>query len=777
LRSFCEDFGIPDALGPLYDLARDAQVTLPRDNARPQISLFSDALSMLMQGEEPTIAVIEDLHWADDATVDFVRYLGRRLEGTRLLLIVTARTDGAMGPRRLRRALADVPPASVKRIDVPLLSEAAVGTLAREFGANSHSIYLATGGNAFFVTELLQGETTQEPTRGVREAVLARLERLAGDARSAVDAVSVFPRRAEAEILSSMLDGTAGLDAAVDAGMIERTGNEYSFRHEIARRAVESDLPEGLRRELNAELLASLRHMPGQPIARLAHHAQQSGDAGAIAELAPAAGRWASSAGAHHQAAGHFEAALRISPDQPALLRALAIEFHMTGRLEDAIAAELKALSLHRAANHAIEQGASLRWLSRFSYLLGRRGDAETFGTQAISVLEQQPPGAELAVAYANMSQLEMLADHAQGAIEWGNRARVLGESLGREDVVCAVLNNMGTVRRWSDPATARLLINQSLSLALANNWQEHAARAYTNLGCGQIELQDLDAGIATLTAGIAYCAERDLDTLRLYMMGWLSRAHLMAGEWTLAQTEASAVLGDDLSTPLARFQATDTIARLRLRRGDPAAEEAIAELEAFLVNGREFQRLMPFATLAAERAWITGKQVAEALALLDEARTQSPAASSNVDLEFWTAVLSGTADNWAGLAVRRDALGMHFEEAVALLPGDEAAVRRALAIFEHLGAVAVADHAREVLAGHGIRGPRRSTLSNMAGLTTREVDVLRLLAKGISNKAIAASLGISPKTVDHHVSALITKLGADSRGRAVALAAELGLI
>jgi len=369
-----------------------------------------------------------------------------------------------------------------------------------------------------------------------------------------------------------------------------------------------------------------------------------------------------------------------------------------------------------------------------------------------------------------------MLADHAAAALDWGKRARALGEKLGRDDVVCAVLNNMGSVQRWENLPEARRLLTQSLDMALANDWHEHAAHAYTYLGCGEVELHDLDAGIATLTAGVAYCAERDLDTLRLYMKGWLARACLIRGQWTLAQHEASAVLGDDLATALASFQATDTIARLRLRRGDPAISEAVAELEAFLVSGREFQRLMPFATLAAERAWITGERGDAALALLADARALSAGATASTDIAFWSHILSGSAIDWDERAGDCAKAGMPFEQAVALLQGNEASGRKALALFEHLGASAAADHARHVLAERGIRGPRKSTLANAAGLTTRELSVLRLLADGLSNKAIATSLGISPKTVDHHVSAIIGKLGAQSRGHAVAIAGAQGL-
>ncbi len=777
LRSFCEDLSIPDALGPLYDLAREARSVLTRHQGQSQFSLFSAALSMLSEESRATIVIIEDLHWADDATVDFVRYAGRRIEHTRVLLLLTARTESAVGQRRLRRALADVPAAFVTRIEVPLLSEAAVEALAEQPGVNARAIYLATAGNALFVTELLRAGPTLQLPGSVREAVLARVERLSRAVRDALDLVSVFPRRAEAELLRTLLDRSIGLDAAVDAGMLEWKGDSYSFRHEIARRALEAELPGFRRRDLNARVLAVLRGQKGIPVARLAHHAQEAGDTAAIAELSPAAGAWASSVGAHHQAARHYKAASQASAGEADLLQALAIECHMIGRLDDALAAEHETLVLHRDAGRTTEVGASLRWLSRFSYLAGRRNDAERFGHEAVLVLERLPPSGDLAAAYANLSQLEMLADHEAAALDWCDRARQLAETLDRQDIVCVVLNNMGTAQRWRELDTARRLLRSSLDVALTNNWQEHAARAYTNLGSAEVELRRIDEGIATLTAGIAYCGERDLDTLRLYMKGWLARAHLMRGEWSSAQDAASSVLADELATNLARFQASETIARLRLRRGDPAVAEPLAELESFLVTGREFQRLMPYATLMAERAWLTSKGIDGALALLDEARALSPAPAANADLDLWSAILTGGRLDWPRLAAERAALGMPFEEAVALLHGDEASARKGLARLEQLGATAVLEHARSLLVERGMRGPRRTTLAHGAGLTIREDEVLRLLSDGLSNKSIAQALKISPKTVDHHVSAVIGKMGATSRGHAIALAWQQGLL
>ncbi|WP_292065332.1 AAA family ATPase [Mesorhizobium sp.] len=231
LRSACEDLSIPDPLGPLYDLAREAQWELPRaidDRQGQRLPLFSDALDVF-EAKGPSLLIIEDLHWADDATLDFVRFLGRRFANSHILLLVTARTDRSEGQMRVRRALGEIPAGNVMRIEVPLLSEAAVSSLAEQAGRDGGAIYRASAGNAFFVTELLAAEGDTALPASVRDAVLARAERLSPGARSMLDAVSVFPRRADAWALS----GLCGIAGCRPARRMRQPGPARGFRRRL----------------------------------------------------------------------------------------------------------------------------------------------------------------------------------------------------------------------------------------------------------------------------------------------------------------------------------------------------------------------------------------------------------------------------------------------------------------------------------------------------------------------------------------------------------------
>ncbi|RAZ71197.1 helix-turn-helix transcriptional regulator [Mesorhizobium atlanticum] len=807
LRSACEDLSIPDPLGPLHDLARNAQWELPRaidDRQVQRLPLFSEALDVF-EANGPSVLVIEDLHWADDATLDFVRFLGRRIANTHILLLITARTDRSEGQMRVRRALGEIPAGDVVRIDVPLLSESAVLSLAATAERDGDAIYRASAGNAFFVTELLAAEGDGALPASVRDAVLARAEKLSPGARSMLDAVSVFPRRADAWALSGLCGIAAAgqLAECVANGLLEDFGDGYAFRHEIARTAIEMALTPSKRREYNERALAALRENPQVATARLVHHAVEAQNLEVVGELAPAAAREASRVGAHRDAVDYYEVALRYADMLPVEKRAElyeghAFECHLIGRVDAAMEAQDRARLLRQTLGDRVKEGDSLRCLSRFAYLLGDRGAADRFGQQAVELLETAPDSAELAMAYSNLSQLAMLAERLEDTLSLGGKAVELAERLNRPDILCHALNNVGAAGQWLDFTKGRRDLARSLGIALSGNFQEHAARAFTNCACVEMNRLNFKEAASFLGRGIAYCVENDLATWRDYMRGVQAQLLLRLGLWDDAAAMAHEVVDDEATTPLVRYPSLVALARLRIRRGDPSAEPVLEEMRRFLDKGMELQRLVPFAGVMAELAWLGEGDRGEALHLIALAEGLAPARAVFGELATWRRLLSpesvpgetdGMAEphrlqlvgDWRAAAALWTSMGAPFERALALLQGDEAARREALDIFEALGARPVAQHVRGLLRQSGVsriaRGPRQATRANQAGLTQRQMEVLQLIERGFSNKKIAAHLTISPKTVDHHVSAVLGKLEAVSRGEAAAAARASGLV
>lgn len=807
LRSACEDLSIPDPLGPLYDLARDARWELPGamdDRQVQRLPLFSEALDVF-EANGPCLLVIEDLHWADDATLDFVRFLGRRIANTHILLLITARTDRSEGQMRVRRALGEIPAGNVVRIDVPLLSESAVLALAATAERDGEAIYRASAGNAFFVTELLAAEGDGALPASVRDAVLARAEKLSLGARSMLDAVSVFPRRADAWALSGLCGIAAAgqLAECVANGLLEDFGDGYAFRHEIARTAIEMALTPSKRREYNERALSALRENPQVATARLVHHAVEAQNLDVVRELAPAAAREASRVGAHRDAVGYYEVALRHADMLPAENRAElyeghAFECHLIGRVEAAMEAQEQARLLRRALGDRVKEGDGLRCLSRFAYLLGDRETADRFGAQAVELLETAPDGPELAMAYSNLSQLAMLAERLEDTLMLGGKAVELAERLNRPDILCHALNNVGAAGQWLDFTKGRRDLARSLGIALSGNFQEHAARAFTNCACVEMNRLNFKEASSLLERGIGYCIENDLATWRDYMRGVQAQLLLRLGFWDDAAAVAHEVVDDEATTPLVRYPSLVALARLRIRRGDPSAEPIVEEMRRFLDKGMELQRLVPFAEVMAELAWLGEGDRDEALHLIALAEGLAPTRAVFGGLAAWRRLLLPESDpgetdsmaephrlqligDWRAAAALWARMGAPFERALALLQGDEAAQREALDIFEALGARPVAQHVRGLLRQSGVgriaRGPRQATRANQAGLTQRQMEVLQLIERGFSNKKIAAHMAISPKTVDHHVSAVLGKLEAVSRGEAAAAARASGLV
>jgi ATP/maltotriose-dependent transcriptional regulator MalT len=801
----CEALFTPRALGPLVDVARNTGGELEQlvDRGGHPYEVLA-ALVREVSDSRPTVLVLEDLHWADEATLDVLRLLGRRVDGVRALVVATYRDDELGEARQLRVVLGELARApGIDRVDLPRLSREAVAELAEPYDVDEEALYRSTGGNSFFVSEVLAAATKEIPST-VRDAVLARAARLSDAARRLLEALTVASPVLELGVLEPIAgDAMESLEECISSGMVVPATGGVAFRHELARLVIEESMTPNRRSGVHQRALAAMADSPDH--ARLAHHAEAADDADAVLRFAPRAARRAAALGAHRESAAQYERALRfadiLAPEQRAeLLECRSYECMLTDQIDESLHALRTAIALRRELRDVQAEGGALHELSNVLWCPGLVVEAAEAARQAVAVLEAGEPGPELAMAYCRLAQLCMDSEDVGGAVEWGTRARELSEALGDEEMAIHALNSIGTTRFMSGQTEGREQLERSLALATEAGVGDDVSRAIMHLVWVARRWRDYPLAYQYLEQGLKYTSERGLELWRSYLLGYRAQIELDLGRWQDAVETAALVLREPRRSRMPRIVTLAVVGRVRARRGDPEIWPPLDEALSLAERGEELQAIEPVAVARAEAAWLEGdrdgveRATTSALALARLRRAPWVVA----ELASWRRRASivdqlpvrettgpyslELAGECSHAAARWQELGCQYEAALALGGSDEdAALRRALEQLRALNAQPAAAIIAGKLRARGARGlprgPRRQTRTNPAGLTARELEVLALLTDGLRNTEIARRLVVSEKTVDHHVSAILRKLGVRTRGEASAKATRLELV
>jgi len=774
----CDAMFTPRPLGPFFEIGETVGGELQElvsSEAKPHE--VTAALLAELRGRHPAVVVLEDLHWADEATLDVVRLLARRVEGVPALVLASFRDDELDRAHPLRLVLGEL--GTTERLTIPRLSRAAVTELAEARGVDAANLYGRTEGNPFYVTEVLAAGGEQIPPT-VRDAVLARAARLEPGARELLEAVAVVPPQAELWLLEAMApESLAHVDECLAAGMLTSAQGAVAFRHELARLAVEDSVTPARVLELHRRALAALAEPPsGVPdLARLAHHAEAASDHVAVLRYAPAAAARAASLGAHREAVAQYERALRFAEratveERADLLERCAHECYLSGQLERALPFAERALSDRRQAGDPLREGDSLRALSHLLSFYGRPVEAETACREAIAILEDLEPGPELARAYATLAQRRLNWEDVEGAIELGNRACELAQRLGEPEILLHGYTTIGGAEFRSGSLEGRQTLEMSLQMAVDQGLEDHAGRVFLNLTWLSLRQRRFPEAAEHIKAGLDYCGERGLDYWSLCLVACRACVELATGRWSEAAESASSVLQHPRNARVSLVLSLTVDGLLDARRGEPRAWEQLDEALALAEQTGELQQIAPVVAARAEAAWLEGRPAAEA-ELVE--RTLALALKAGAT---WEAV---RLQRWSDGPGRDPADDDPYEAALALAQSDdEDDLRRALDQLQSLGAGPAAAIVARRLRERGVRGlprgPRRATRDNPAQLTARELEVLELVTQGLQNAEIADRLYLSPRTVGHHVSAILRKLGVRTRTEAVADAARRGL-
>jgi len=790
----CDALDTPHPLAPLHDIVRSLRPGFAPLMDGPRPALFAAVLDALSLPGPPRLVVIEDAHWADEATLDLLTHLGRRIERTRALLAISFRDD-EVGPRHpLRRVLGNLPPDARHTVHVPRLSAAAVRSLAERAGRAATGLHEATQGNAFFVAELLRdGGVGLGLPSSVRDLVLARYARLPAPAQALLDCAALVPGRIERTLLDAVVaPAPSTLETVLASGLLLAEGGALQFRHELARVAIASALAEPVAQALHARLLLALgRQLPLVP-ARLVHHAAGAQDAAAVGRWAPVAADEAQGRGAHRESHAHWQTALRSGQTDEAERRRwleqsarAALQVGEMGITLDAYT-ELREQALARgdraeAARLRAQQAQPLS--TQLNHPAAREAVAE-----ALAELAPLPLSPAHASVWTRTALLRMLDRDTAEAVWRGRMAHALALALGDAETRDLSIVATGAALLFEDyPAGVALLQNLADHRAQAGN-RYGQAMALSMLGSGSGELLDLPRACSCLTQSVTLCEDNDWN--HQYADAWLALCEVQRGNWAAAAALATRTLRETSAVAIAHLMAWLALARLRLRRGDPGVDEALAQARAMAAGSDTLQRMAPYASTAAEAAWMRGDTAAVA-AVVQPALTLARAKRHTVftgELAVWlhrtglplpaelgplrpphALELQG---RWAEAAAAWTALGCPYEAAQAQARGEPSLQRKALLAFESLDARPAAEALRTQLRRAGergiARGARARTRAHPAGLTVAEAAVLRALADGLRNAEIAARLHRSVRTVDHHVAAVLAKLGVGTRLAAV---------
>jgi DNA-binding CsgD family transcriptional regulator len=597
--------------------------------------MFSLLLQLLdrLAAEREVLFILEDLHWADHSTRDFLAFLVRAGRRDRLRIVITLRGEDVHRHHPLRAFIAELTRVrGVRRLElVPFTREELALQVEGITGARPsrelvERLFERSEGNPFYTEELLAaGEGIPLPT-SLRDLLLLRVERLVDTAQQLLEAAATAGRAVDERMLRAVVrlpeeQFDAGLrDALAHQVLVEVPGaGTYSFRHALVREAVYADLLAGRRRELHAAIAGVLKSQPelaagGVGVAgELAHHWHAAGELPAALEAAVEASAEAGAAFAFAESASHCERALTLwdqvadakrlaGLDRPALLmRAASAGVHADH--------PARAVALAREATSELTPERDPARLARVHMLLGRglwlsadHEGALAAYHEAVRLIPSEPPTAERAHVLAGEAQALMLSGRSTDALAVCEEALVLARQIGDRYAEARILNTMAGVG-W---AAGKPFDNVSRALSIARDLGavEEIGRSYAN-GSENLEAEGrVRDAIAFAEEGIADAPKWGLQDFVQYLSSSIATWKFRLGEWQdVDRLLAETYQGSSGASAAPRHSIAGQLA---MARGDYAVAEAELKLAEPMARGMGGPEWLPpaLAAIGTLRLW-----------------------------------------------------------------------------------------------------------------------------------------------------------------------------
>lgn len=809
----CDALLTPRVLGPVHDMSIDLGESI-QDLLQTDASitkLLPELVATLTSIRKPVIMIFEDVHWADNATLDLLKCLGRRISALRALLVISYRQHETDPRHALTNLLGDFPQASTTRIELSAISAEGTELLAKHAGRKIEELHAATGGNPFFVTELLADDTWDQGNvpASIQDAIGSRMNRLTQTEQNFLETISVIPHAIEESLIQQLFpeNGDALILSCEQKNFLRASNNgKLQFRHELARLGTKSRTSTLWQKKVHkkiADILAT--NSVNTDFERIAFHAYAAKMGSLVLECAPKAAAIASQAGAHNEAAAHLKTALEFVSGTSIELAATLYEnwSYESGLVlidNEVIDARHKALELWKKLNRADKIGENLRWLSRLHWYMGQSDKANQFTNEAIEVLETTDASTQKAMAYSMKSQFFMLNDRMEEAILWGEKALEIEARCNDPDIRCHALNNIGTAMVFRDNVAGIDHLNESLDLALKHNLHEHAARVYTNMADYAVGCRNFELAEKTISDGIVFDSNHDLDSWTHYLIGLLAQLRMKQGRLEEAETISLGVLKLDKLTLLMKLPALLVLARTQSRLGRPDAQDFLDRALNDSLSTTEAQYIIPARLAHIEAAWLNEKH--------DIAKQHiASILTSNINLA------GGWRDGEVALWMHRygieskifkpddlpkpyrleingdynaaarewQTIGSPYPAALALLNApvsmnNTETLARAMQLLGDSFASGTMKKATHIASSAGVvknlqpqrRGPRKTSRQHPLGLTKKEQEILPWIVEGLSNKEISRRFSRSERTIENHIASIFKKLNVHSRMEAL---------